>query len=137
MMHSGVNATLLRAGGATPDSIAVPLFGANSSAAAYNNTARNSYFTYQELERVSNNVTTRSNVFGVWLTIGYFEAVPWGSVDAGHPDGYQLGEEIGSDTGEVERHRAFYMFDRSIPVGYERGQNHNVPRAILLRRYIE
>jgi hypothetical protein len=137
MMHRGINATVLRAGTSTPDSGITPLFAGNQSQAPYNNANQNSYFAYQGLERVSNLVTTRSNVFGVWLTIGYFEAVPWGSVDAGHPDGYQLGEEIGSDTGEVERHRAFYIFDRSIPVGYERGQNHNVNRAILLKRYIE
>ena len=137
MMHRGINATVLRAGTATPDSGITPLFAGNQSTAPYNSANQNSYFAYQGLERISNLVTTRSNVFGVWLTIGYFEAVPWGSVDAGHPDGYQLGEEIGSDTGEVERHRAFYIFDRSIPVGYERGQNHNVNRAILLKRYIE
>ncbi len=77
-------------------------------------------------------------MFGVWLTIGYFEAIPNSAgVDTGHPDGWQIGQEIGSDTGEVERHRSFYIFDRSIPVGYERGQNHNVNRAILLKRYIE
>ena len=138
MMHRGVNATVLRAG--TADARQrhhAVVRAATSRRPAYNNANRNSYFAYQGLERISNLVTTRSNVFGVWLTIGYFEAVPWGSVDAGHPDGYQLGEEIGADTGEVERHRAFYIFDRSIPVGYERGQNHNVNRAILLKRYIE
>jgi hypothetical protein len=149
MMHRNVNATFLRAGGtpslaSNPDNDSVPLFAGSPSTFVagqptfdYNNPNQNSYFAYQGLERISNLVTTRSNVFGVWLTIGYFEVVPWGSVDAGHPDGYQLGEEIGSDTGEVERHRAFYIFDRSIPVGYERGQNHNVNRAVLLKRYIE
>ncbi|HEX3997535.1 MAG TPA: hypothetical protein VHX65_03180 [Pirellulales bacterium] len=137
MMHANVNATLMRASSSTPDSATAPLFAGNTSVSDWNSATRNSYFAYQGLERLPNNVTTRSNVFGVWLTIGYFEAVPWGSVDAGHPDGYQLGEELGSDTGEVERHRAFYIFDRSIPVGYERGQNHNVNRAIVLRRYIE
>ncbi len=106
---------------------------------------------FRALQRLSNLVTTRSNVFAVWLTIGYFEVLPWPQPGinqppnggwtaadyAAHADGYQLGSELGSDTGEVVRHRAFYIFDRSIPVGYERGQNHNVNRAILLRRYIE
>ena len=142
MLHSGGgNATLLHSGRdrSTPDSSNVPLFANNTSILDYNSATRNPYFAYQGLQRICNNVTTRSNVFGVWLTIGYFEAIPTqsGTADAGHPDGYQLGEEIGSDTGEVERHRAFYIFDRSIPVGYERGQNHNVNRAILLKRYIE
>jgi hypothetical protein len=29
------------------------------------------------------------------------------------------------------------MVDRSIPVAFEPGENHNVDRAILLRRFIE
>jgi hypothetical protein len=49
----------------------------------------------------------------------------------------RLGQEIGVDTGEVKRHRAFYMIDRSIPVAFEPGQNHNVDECVLVRRYIE
>ena len=44
---------------------------------------------------------------------------------------------LGSLTGEIERHRAFYLIDRSIPVAFEPGENHNVDRAILIRRFIE
>jgi hypothetical protein len=78
-------------------------------------------------------------VFAVWITVGYFEALPAG---AGYdpkvyPDGYQLGQELGSDTGDITRHRAFYIFDRSIPVGFQRGQDINQDKALLLRRYIE
>ena len=54
-----------------------------------------------------------------------------------HPDGYQLGRELGMDTGEIERHRAFYIFDRTIPVGFQRGQDLNVEKAILVSRFIE
>jgi hypothetical protein len=150
MMRSGVEATLLRpdkpAGAVVTQS---PLFGAKSTF-DYNNTDSNAFFRYQPLERISNMVTTRSNVFAVWLTVGYFEVLPWPQAGtnpppasltaadyAAHADGYQLGAEIGSDTGEIVRHRAFYIIDRSIPVGYERGQNHNVNRAILLKRFIE
>ena len=57
--------------------------------------------------------------------------------DIAHPDGYQLGQEIGIDTGEVERHRSFYIIDRSIPVAFEPGENHNVEDTILLKRFIE
>lgn len=105
---------------------------------AARNTNRNSYFAYQALQRLPNLVTTRSNVYAVWVTVGYFEVGqnPSG-VDATHPDGFRLGQEIGSDTGEVKRHRAFYIIDRSIPVAFESGENHNVDRCILLRRYIE
>ena len=34
-----------------------------------------------------------------------------------YPDGYQLGRELGIDSGEVERHRAFYIIDRTLPIG--------------------
>jgi hypothetical protein len=156
MLQPGLGSTLLRpaVSGATGQ---VPLFGSvdaknwtdTAQKNLYNDSSRNSYFAYQGISRIANNVTTRSNVFAVWLTIGYFEVLPWPGTNtpppggfteadkAAHADGYQLGEEIGSDTGEIVRHRAFYIIDRSIPVGYERGQNHNVNRAILLRRFVE
>lgn len=102
----------------------------------FRNTDRNSYFRYQGLQKLGNLVTTRSNVYAVWITVGYFE-VEQGPVDAGHPDGYRLGRELGIETGEVERHRAFYVFDRTVPVGFERGKDHNVQRAMRLRRFIE
>ena len=162
MLRPGVNATFLRPDPTSTEitsSGKLPLFGSatqlnwnpTSTQQSYNDSTRNPYFSYQGAQRISNLVTTRSNVFAVWLTIGYFEVLPWPQPGinptpaggftaadyAAHADGYQLGAELGSDTGEVVRHRAFYIFDRSIPVGYERGQNHNVNRAILLRRYIE
>jgi hypothetical protein len=88
-------------------------------------------------------------VFAIWLTVGFFEIEPnYDSVndpqftrpyfvDAAHPDGYRYGIEMGSDLGRVKRHRAFFIVDRSIPVAFERGVNHNVDDAILLRRYLE
>jgi hypothetical protein len=54
-----------------------------------------------------------------------------------YPDGYELMQEMGSDTGEVVRHRAFYIYDRSIPVGFERGKDHNFADGLLLKRFIE
>ena len=79
------------------------------------------------------------------VTIGYFEIEPnvnlstgeVFAVDAAHPDGYRFGIEMGSDVGQVTRHRAFYVVDRSIPVAFEPGKNHNVEKAILLRRHLE
>ena len=71
--------------------------------------------------------TTRSNVFAIWITIGYFEVDDFGRV----------GPEIGSDEGNVRRNRAFYMFDRSIPVASEPGENDNVDNAVLTRTIIE
>jgi hypothetical protein len=149
LRHQGINATILRAAGENPDDPPqaggqkVPLFATttsdtNTADPAYRNNSRNSAFRYQNIERLSNLVTTRSNVYAVWVTVGYFEAIPnVGGIDAGHPDGYQIGAELGSETGDVKRHRGFYIFDRSIPVGFERGMNHNIDRAIILKRFIE
>ncbi|MFM9115199.1 MAG: hypothetical protein ACKOU6_03460 [Planctomycetota bacterium] len=69
--------------------------------------------------------------------MGYFEVEPHGAVDAGHPDGMRLGREIGLDMGTAERHRAFYLIDRSVPVGFQQGFDHNVDRAIMVRRFLE
>ena len=104
----------------------LPLFG-NNHQNVHNNSARHPYFRHQTLHRLSNTLTTRSNVYACWVTIGYFEVDSSG----------QVGQELHADTGEIKRHRAFYMIDRSIPVGFEPGENHNVDRAILVRRYIE
>jgi hypothetical protein len=103
---------------------------------------RNSAFRYNILHRLGNMVTTRSNVYAVWITIGYFEVEPNeanGTVvsDAFHGDGCRVAQEIGRETGEIQRHRAFYLIDRSLPVAFEPGENHNVDRCILVSRYIE
>jgi hypothetical protein len=119
-----VEATLLRS---DPDNADVPLFEYDSRQ-VHDDTGRNPYFRYQFLRRLANVVTNHSNVFAVWITVGYFE------VD---PQTGQLGQELNSDTGDVKRHRSFYIIDRSIPVAFEPGENHNVDRAVLLRRFIE
>ncbi|MDR2441645.1 MAG: hypothetical protein LBE12_19965, partial [Planctomycetaceae bacterium] len=83
--------------------------------------ASNPYTALENYMRLSDMTTTRSNVFAVWITIGYFE-VTLGGIDAVYPDGYRLGAEKGLDNGTVKRHRAFYLIDRSIPVGFRRGK---------------
>ncbi len=116
-----------------PDRAAVP-----STLDLSQNVDRNSYFRYQAPARLSNLVGYNSNAFAVWVTVGYFEVEPNPTgVDAAHPDGFRLGQELGTDTGNIRRHRAFYIIDRSVPVAFEPGQNHNVDNAILLRRFIE
>lgn len=144
MRRNDIETTLLRstkvdqAGSPNPGS--APRFQSDPATVTevYRDSRRNPYFRYQNLQRLGNLVTTHSNVFAVWITVGYFEAEsnPNG-IDTAHPDGYRLGQEIGLDTGEVKRHRAFYLIDRSIPVAYEPGENHNVDRCIVLRRFIE
>jgi hypothetical protein len=107
-------------------------------------TDRNSYFRNQPFTKLANMLTTNSNTFAVWMTVGYFEVTPntpnppitAGGVDTGHPDGYRLGEEMLFE-GSVRRPRAFFLIDRSIPVGYEPGKALNTDKCVLQRRYIE
>ena len=150
--------TLLRP---DPDSANRPLFeiddylmGSNSSATgsvtpdqfkyASMDFNRNSYFRYQALQKMGGAFSTHSNVFAIWITVGFFEVLPATNPNlkdaAGnlvYPDGFQLGQELGSDSGNITRHRAFYIFDRSIPVGFVRGQDINQDKATLLKRFIE
>ena len=66
--------------------------------------------------RLANTATVRSNLFAVWVT---------------------LRESISGDADSVKYHRAFYIIDRSIPVGFQAGEDHNVKDTIRLRRIIE
>ncbi len=86
------------------------------------------YYRFHGLNRIGSSITTTSNVFAVWVTVGYFEMSMGGTLS---------GLEYNAETGEQVRHRAFYIIDRSIPVAFEPGESHNVDRTILLRRMIE
>ena len=88
----------------------------------YRNTDRHAYFRYQTMNRLANLTTGRSNVFAVWVTIGFFD---------------NSGNELGIDTAETHRYRGFYILDRSIPVGYETGKDYNLRDAVILRRVIQ
>jgi hypothetical protein len=122
----------------------------------FRDTLRHQYFKYQPISRLANLVTTRSNVYAVWVTVGFFEVEPaptvpaFGAVNPGvtgpaltalynkvYPGGYQLAKEDGIDTGEIRRLRAFYMIDRTMPAAFEPGVDHNVENVIRLRRRIE
>jgi len=88
---------------------------------ANRSTNNNAYFRYQTVNRVANNVTIRSNVFAVWVTVGLFDS---------------SGNEYGYDTGAIQRYRGFYIYDRSIPVGFSPGKDYNVRDGIMLRRIL-
>jgi hypothetical protein len=89
---------------------------------------RNAFFEMDGIQRVYNSLTTKSNCYAIWITVGYFEC------DA---NGQNIRQELGSDTGNIKRHRAFYIVDRSIPVAYEAGQRNNIDKCVLLKRFIE
>ncbi|MDB5339897.1 MAG: hypothetical protein JWN70_5516, partial [Planctomycetaceae bacterium] len=59
------------------------------------------------LRKVSNNSTTRSNVFSVWVSVGLFEAVQLANNDV------QIGGPL-NGTG-VPTFRGFFVVDRSLP----------------------
>ena len=130
-------------------------------------TSRNNlYEATAEMQRLSGLTTTRSNVFAVWVTVGYFEVercnpgvnMPQHDPDGNaitlanlidsnykwyqyyqaiYPDGYTYGKELGSDFGETERHRGFSIIDRSVPVDFRRGNSSNYKNSILLQRVID
>jgi len=132
-----IDVTIMRGSAANPQMQIAPT--PDSDLARH---TRNSFFRYELMHRLGNMVTTRSNVYAIWITVGYFEMEPNNIgnqvvYDRHHPEGLRVGQEIGIDTGEIQRHRAFYMIDRTIPVAFQPGENHNVDKCVLLRRFIE
>lgn len=134
--------SVLRSNGVLSSLTEDPLFdlnvgnSANADLRAAVDTSKNPMFRYMPYHRLGNLTTTQSNVYAVWITLGYFEVEPT-AISSVHPDGWQLGQELGSDTGQITRNRSFYLIDRSIPVGYEPGEDHNVEDAILLKRRVD
>lgn len=66
------------------------------------------YFESQLFHKIYNNMTTRSNVFAVWLTVGFFEVKD----DSTRP--MTLGAEFVHADGKTRRHRMFGVVDRSV-----------------------
>jgi hypothetical protein len=92
-----INDTWLRP---DPSNPARPLF-------AVGNNANHPYVQSSLLQKIYNNITTTSNVFGVWWTAGFFEVVD----ETVKP--VKLGKEIGRDENRHIRHRFFALVDRS------------------------
>jgi hypothetical protein len=110
---NGINHTLLTSGVAgtqptvvgTGAALQLPV----TNAAAPQIGGAHPYLQNQLLTKVYNNLTTRSNVFAVFLTVGFFEVtgvVPGSTIP-------QLGAEIGRSEGRQVRHRMFAIVDRT------------------------
>lgn len=84
--------------------------------------AMNPWHRLHTATRLANIATNRSHVFGIWLTVRTVEKV-------GGPNGQP-------DLDTVKYSRMFVIYDRSKPVGYEPGRNHNVADGILLKRVL-
>ncbi len=89
------------------------------------------------LYRLANLTTTRSNVFAVWIVMGLFEVDSNGNLMNSFDNSNNASREIGELSGGVKRYRAFYLIDRSIPVGFEYGKNHNAEKVIMLKRMLQ
>ena len=78
---------------------------------------RNDFFAYATAMRLANVGTIRSNVFAVWITVRITDSSP----TAGDP---------------IYR-RMFAIIDRSMPVGFLKGNDLDARNAIRLQRYLD
>jgi hypothetical protein len=86
----------------------VPLGSVQANGRSYN-----PFLVKELLTKISSNLTTRSNTFAVFLTVGFF-AVDQDTDAAGNPLlPPVLGAEIGKAEGRNIRHRMFALIDRS------------------------
>ncbi|MAT68038.1 MAG: hypothetical protein CMJ58_00785 [Planctomycetaceae bacterium] len=72
MRREGVECTMLRSDASNTTLGDYPLFAAQTPQ-PYSDAARNAYFRFQPMVRLDNLTTTHSNVYAVWITIGFFE----------------------------------------------------------------
>ncbi|MFM7741528.1 MAG: hypothetical protein ACKO9H_19180, partial [Planctomycetota bacterium] len=105
-----------------------PLFDlSQNNVGPWANPKRNAYFSYDIRQRLGNLTTTRSNVYAVWVTVGFFEVGGDGKPTY----------EIGAEQGTAQRFRGFFLVDRTIPVAFEPGKDHDVDNCVLVESIIQ
>ncbi len=127
-LGTGIQNTMLRADATNDTTGANPRLFEQATYSQQNNkyqdSITNRYLKYQLLTKTFGNMTSRSNVFAVWMTVGYFEVID----DSTMP--VKLGAEIGRAQNRQVRHRTFAIVDRTaIMPGWGKDANGNMINA--------
>ncbi|GIW86619.1 MAG: hypothetical protein KatS3mg108_0943 [Isosphaeraceae bacterium] len=93
------------------------------------------------IQKVMNNATVRTHQFAVWVTVGFFEVVREGNPSKVMIDPRlavdELGKEIGRDTGQQVRYRAFFVVDRTRATRFDPRNPEDFRNLIVYRRTIQ
>ncbi len=105
-----------------------PLFRRTANLSATQSMDRSVVHDQLGQSRLANLMTDQSNVYAVWITVGFFEV---------NPATLTVGQELGSDRGAAQRAKGFFIIDRSVPVMYRRGETNNALDTVRLSRIAE
>jgi hypothetical protein len=86
--------------------------------------ASNPLHAMHTASRLANTATNRSHLFAVWITLRTIEQTPSTTPPV-------------RDQDTARYHRMFFIYDRSKPVAFQAGKDHNVRDGILLKRVLQ